>query len=152
MSVFPYRNGARYGRAQLLDRPHDEIRSRLNSRQRAQSAWQDGQPRCTDVRHPARLRYGGVSVQEFPSKKEILLVRQSAANEYERYQQGKVTAWQEVPPQQVDAGGIRMMNNALWIPERAIELQLRLWVEAHCRSARHRACQATLGTIKEYEA
>jgi hypothetical protein len=45
-----------------------------------------------------------------------------------------------------------MMNNALWIPERAVELQLRLCVEAHCRSAGHRAYEATLGAIKEYVA
>jgi hypothetical protein len=43
-----------------------------------------------------------------------------------------------------------MMNNALWIPERAVELQLRLCVEANCRSAGHRAHEATLGSIKEY--
>jgi Integrase core domain/Integrase zinc binding domain len=43
-----------------------------------------------------------------------------------------------------------MMNNALWIPERAVELQLRLCVEAHCRSAGHRSYGATLGAIKEY--
>jgi hypothetical protein len=76
---------------------------------------------------------------EFPLKKEILLVQQSAVNEYERCQQNNAMARQEVPPQQVDAGGMRMMNNALWIPERAVELQLRLCVEAHCRSAGHRA-------------
>jgi hypothetical protein len=68
---------------------------------------------------------------EFPSKKEILLAQQSVVNEHERFQQGNATARQEVPPQQVDAGGMRMMNNALWIPERAVELQLRLCVEAH---------------------
>jgi hypothetical protein len=45
-----------------------------------------------------------------------------------------------------------MMNNALWIPERAVELQLRLCVEAHCRSAGHRAFKATLGAITEYAA
>jgi Integrase zinc binding domain len=45
-----------------------------------------------------------------------------------------------------------MMNNALWIPECSVELQLRLCVEAHCRSARHRAYEATLGAIKEYVA
>jgi hypothetical protein len=50
---------------------------------------------------------------EFPSKKEILLVQQSAVKEYERCQQGIAMARQEVPPQQVDAGGMRMMNNAL---------------------------------------
>jgi hypothetical protein len=43
-----------------------------------------------------------------------------------------------------------MMNNALWIPERAIELQLRLCVEEHCRSSGHRRNEATLGAIKEY--
>jgi hypothetical protein len=87
---------------------------------------------------------------EFQSKKEIILVQQSAVNEYKRCQQSNATARQEVPPQQVDAGGMRMMNNALWIPERAVELQLRLCVEAHGRSAAHRACEATLGAIKEY--
>jgi transposase InsO family protein len=61
-------------------------------------------------------------------------------------------AHQEVPPQQVDAGGMRMMNNALWIPERAVELQIRLCVEAHCRSAGHRAYKATIGATKEYVA
>jgi hypothetical protein len=89
---------------------------------------------------------------ELPSTKEIQLVQQSAVNEYERCQQSNATAWQEVPPQQVDAGGKGMMNNALWIPERAVELQLRFCVEAHCRSAGHRAYEATLGAIKEYVA
>jgi hypothetical protein len=89
---------------------------------------------------------------EFPSKKEILLVQQSAVNEYERCQQSNATARQQVPPQQVDAGGMRMINNALWIPERAVELQIRLCVESHCRSAGHRAFEATLGAIKEYVA
>jgi Integrase zinc binding domain len=88
----------------------------------------------------------------FPSKKEILLVQQSAVNEYERFQQSNATARPEVLPQQVNAGGMRMMNNALWIPERAVELQLCLCVEAHCRSARRRAYEATLGAIKEYVA
>jgi hypothetical protein len=87
---------------------------------------------------------------EFPLKKDILLVQQSAVNEYERCQKGNAMARQEVPPQQVDAGVMRMMNNALWIPERAVELQLRLCVEVHCRSAGHRAYEATLGAIKEY--
>jgi Integrase zinc binding domain len=89
---------------------------------------------------------------DFPSKTDILLVQQSAVNEYERCQQGNAMARQEVSPQQVDAGGMRMMNNALWIPERAVELQLRLCVQAHCRCAGHRAYEATLGAIKEYVA
>jgi Integrase zinc binding domain len=90
---------------------------------------------------------------EFPkNRKEILMLQQSAVNEYERCQQGNATARQEVPPQQVDDGGMRMMNNALWIPERAAELQLRLCVEAHCLSAGHRAYEAMLGAIKEYVA
>jgi Integrase zinc binding domain len=79
-------------------------------------------------------------------------VQQSAVDEYERCQQGRAMARQEVPPQQVDAGGMRVMNNALWIPKRAVELQLRLCVESHCRSAGHRAYEATLGSIKEYVA
>jgi hypothetical protein len=64
---------------------------------------------------------------EFPSKKEILLVQQSAVKKYECFQQGNATARQEVLPQ-VDSGGMRMMNNALWIPESAVELQIRLCV------------------------
>jgi hypothetical protein len=71
---------------------------------------------------------------EFSSKKEIILVQQSAINEYERCQQSNATARQEIPLQKVDAGGMRIMNNALSIPECAVELQLRLCVEAHCRS------------------
>jgi hypothetical protein len=47
---------------------------------------------------------------------------------------------------------MRMMNNALWIPERAVELQLRLCVEAPCRSAGHRSYEETLGAIKDYVA
>jgi Integrase zinc binding domain len=89
---------------------------------------------------------------KFPSRKKILLLQQSAVNAYERCQQRNTTALQEVPPQQVDAGGMRMMNNALWIHECAVELQLRLCVEAHCRSAGHIAYEATLGVIKEYVA
>jgi Integrase zinc binding domain len=89
---------------------------------------------------------------KFPSKKDIILVLQSAVDEYERCQQGSTMARQEVPPQQVDAGGMRMMNISLWIPERAVELQLRLCVEAHGRSAGHRAYEATLGAIKQYVA
>jgi hypothetical protein len=45
-----------------------------------------------------------------------------------------------------------MMNNALWIPERAVELQIRLCAEAHSRSAIHRAHEETLGESKEYVA
>jgi hypothetical protein len=50
---------------------------------------------------------------DFLSKKEILLVQQSAVNEYERCQQSNATARQRVPLQQVDADGMRMMNNEL---------------------------------------
>jgi Integrase zinc binding domain len=89
---------------------------------------------------------------DYPSRKEILLVQQSSVNEYDRCQQSNATAGQEVPSQQVDAGGMRMLNNALWIPECAVELQLRLCVEEHCRSAGHRAYEATLGAIKKYVA
>jgi Integrase zinc binding domain len=92
----------------------------------------------------------GYDTVEFPSKKDILLVQQSAFNEYERCQQINAAACQQVPPQQVDAGGTRMMNNALWIPECAVKLEIRLRVEAHCRSAAHSAYEATLGAIKEY--
>jgi hypothetical protein len=89
---------------------------------------------------------------DFPSKKKILLFQQSAFDEYERYQQSNATARQELPTQQVNAGGQRMMNKALWIAKGAVELQLRLCVEEHCRSAGHRAYEETLGAIKEYVA
>jgi hypothetical protein len=85
-----------------------------------------------------------------PSKKEIILAQQSSVNDYERCQQSNATARREALQQQVDAGGMRMMNNLLWIPDRAVELQLRLCVEAHCLSAGNRAFEATLGAIKEY--
>jgi hypothetical protein len=76
---------------------------------------------------------------EYPSKKEILLAQQIAVHGYERHKQSNATALQEVPPQQFGAGGMRMMNNALWIPEHSVELQLRLCVEAHYRFAGRRA-------------
>jgi hypothetical protein len=50
---------------------------------------------------------------DFPSKKENLPVQQSAVDECELCLQSSAMARQEVPPQQVDAGGMRMMNNAL---------------------------------------
>jgi hypothetical protein len=59
--ILPHR--ARDERAQLLDRPHGEMGIRVDSRQKAQSAWQDGHPIRTAVHKPARLRYGEVSVQ-----------------------------------------------------------------------------------------
>jgi hypothetical protein len=83
---------------------------------------------------------------------DILLAQHSAVDEYELCQQSNATARQEIPPQQVDAGGMRTMNNALCIHERAVELQLRLCLEAHCRSAGHSAYESTLGAIKEYVA
>jgi hypothetical protein len=43
---------------------------------------------------------------EFSSKKEIILAQQSAVDEYERCQQSSAMPRQEVPPQQVDAGGM----------------------------------------------
>jgi transposase InsO family protein len=45
-----------------------------------------------------------------------------------------------------------MMNNALWNTECAVEVQLRLCVEAHSRSTGHREYEETLGAIKEYVA
>jgi hypothetical protein len=65
------------------------------------------------------------------------MAQKSGVQEYERNQQRKVTARLEQLPQAIDAGGMRMINNSLWTPERAVELQLRLCVEAHCRSAGH---------------
>jgi hypothetical protein len=76
----------------------------------------------------------------------------SAIKEYERIQHGKSTACREESPQKVDAAGMRMMKNALWISDHAVDLQLHLCVKAHCRYAGHRAYEATLGVIKEYVA
>jgi hypothetical protein len=72
----------------------------------------------------------------------------SAGQEYERNQRQKATACREESPQQVDAGGTRMMDNALWIPKRAVDLQLLLCVEAHCRYAGHKSFEAKLGRIR----
>jgi hypothetical protein len=72
--------------------------------------------------------------------------------EHKRNQHGKDIARQEEQPQQVNAGGMWMMNNTLWIPERAVDLQLRSCVEANCRSEWHIAYGATLGVAKEYVA
>jgi hypothetical protein len=87
--------------------------------------------------------------QEFPSKREIKLAQKSTLQEYKRSQQCKAIARGEEPPQHVDAGGIWMMINALWIPDSVVELQTRLCVEAHCRPAGHRTYEATLGALKE---
>jgi hypothetical protein len=65
------------------------------------------------------------------------MAQTGAVKAYDRCQQSRATSFQEVPPQQVDAGGMRMMNNALRIPKRAVVLQLHLCVESHCRSAGH---------------
>jgi hypothetical protein len=81
-----------------------------------------------------------------------VLAQTSAVKECERGQHGKATARREEPPQQADAIGMGMEKNALWILELAVELQLSLCVEAHCRSAGRRAYEATLGAIKEYVA
>jgi hypothetical protein len=72
--------------------------------------------------------YGTV---DFPSNKKNLLAQQSAVNEYARCHQRNATALRGVPSQNFNAGVMRMMNNALWIPERAVELQLHMSVEAH---------------------
>jgi hypothetical protein len=73
---------------------------------------------------------------EFPSKKEILLAQQSAVNEDERCQQSNATALLEVPPQQIYDRGMRMMKNALRIPDRAVVKKLRLCVKVHCQLCR----------------
>jgi hypothetical protein len=63
MSVFKYRvehvmGGLNYFTDLITTgRPHDEMWSRVDSRLRAQSTWQDGQTLCTAVHQPARLRY-----------------------------------------------------------------------------------------------
>jgi hypothetical protein len=63
---------------------------------------------------------------DIPYKKDILLAQKSAVEKHERIQQSKATDHREEPPQCVDTGGMRMMQNALWIPERAVKLQLFL--------------------------
>jgi hypothetical protein len=73
-------------------------------------------------------------------------------NENERCQQSNATTRREAPLKRVDAGAMRMMNNALWTPERPVELQLRLCVETHFRSVGYRAYKETLGAVKEFVA
>jgi hypothetical protein len=79
---------------------------------------------------------------KFHSKKEILMAQQSAVKNYERCQQSNATLRHKVPPQQVDAGGMRMMSNAVWISQRAVELQLRLCVEAPLPLCRAQSVQS----------
>jgi hypothetical protein len=79
---------------------------------------------------------------EFPSKKDILMAQLSAVQQYDQIQLDKATARREERPQQFNVGDMRMMNNALWIPERAVDLQLSLCVEEHCRSIGNRAYES----------
>jgi hypothetical protein len=53
---------------------------------------------------------------EFPWNKDILMALKNAVQEYERSHHSRATARREEPPQQVDSGCMRMMNNALWVP------------------------------------
>jgi hypothetical protein len=130
---------ARGGRAQLLGRSHDEMGSReiAGSEQKAHCKLASlfAQPYLTPPDY---------DTVEFPSKKEFLMAQKSAVQEYDRSQLDKATARREESSQQVDSGGMRMMNNAIWISERAADLQLRLRVEAQCRSAVNKAYEATL--------
>jgi hypothetical protein len=57
---------------------------------------------------------------DFPSEEEILLEQKNSVHGYERNQHAKDTAHREEPPQHVEGGGMRIMNSALWIPERAV--------------------------------
>jgi hypothetical protein len=50
---------------------------------------------------------------EYPLKKKILLVQQSAVNEYERCQQNSAAPRQEVSPQLVDAAATRDLKYAI---------------------------------------
>jgi hypothetical protein len=91
-----------------LDRPHDEMGSR----------WIAGSENKAHGKVASLIAQPYISppdydTVEFSSKKDILLVQQSTIDEYERCQKGNAMDRQEVPPQQVDAGGMRIMNNAL---------------------------------------
>jgi hypothetical protein len=116
MSVFFLLHGTRDGQTQLLDRPHDE-------RGVGWIAGSENKAHGKVASHFAQpyISPPDYNAVEFPSKSGILLVQQSAVDEYERFQQSNATARQEVPPQQVDAGSMRMMNSALWILERVVE-------------------------------
>jgi hypothetical protein len=89
---------------------------------------------------------------EFPSKKEILLVQQSAVDEYERCHQSNATARQEVPPQKVDAG-MHEDDEQCTMDSRACSRVAATLVRGstlrHCRT---QSVEATLGAIKEYVA
>jgi hypothetical protein len=99
---------------------HDKIESRVDFRQRPQSSWQAGQPIRTAVQYPEWLRYGRVSVEEGDSAGAEERGPGTRAKKH-----GEGNARREEPPQQVNAGGTRMMNNVLRTPERAADLQLR---------------------------
>jgi hypothetical protein len=82
-----------------------------------------------------------VDTAEFPSKKEILLAQMNAVNEYEQIQLDKATNRRVESLQQVDAGGMRMIQCTMGSRpcSKATATQLRLCMEAQCRSAGHRA-------------
>jgi hypothetical protein len=86
---------------------------------------------------------------EFPSKKETILAQKSAVQEYSEASNSSRLFVEMNPSLQLEAGGLMMMNHALFIPERAVELLLRLCVEAHCLFTGLRALETMLGAIKE---
>jgi Integrase zinc binding domain len=140
-------HGVRHGRGKLLDIPLGEIGSRWiagsEHKVYGKVASLFSQPYVTPP---------GNDTAELSPQQIILLAQSSAIQEFERGKHSKVTACRDEPRQQVRASDMRMMKNALWIPERAIGLQLHLFVETHCRFAGHRAHEATLGTVKDYVA
>jgi Integrase core domain/Integrase zinc binding domain len=62
----------------------------------------------------------------------------------------KKTSNAEEPPVKVGTRGVRMVGDSMWVPAKAVDLQLSLCVEAHCGAGGHRGYKETLIAIKEY--
>jgi Integrase zinc binding domain len=92
---------------------------------------------------------------EFPAKQEILWAQKNAVAEYNRRKQAiangeKIVALNEEPPVNIGSRGLRMIDGAIWVPEKAVDLQLRMCVETHFEAGGHRGFQATYGAVNTY--
>jgi hypothetical protein len=92
---------------------------------------------------------------EFPAKQVILMAQKVAIADYNHRKLAigngdKKTSNAEEPPVKVGIRGVLMVGDSMWVPTKAVDLQLRLCVEAHCGAGGHRGYKATLIAIKEY--
>jgi hypothetical protein len=92
---------------------------------------------------------------EFPAKQVILMAQKTANADYNHCKLAigngdKKTSNAEEQPVKVGTRGVRMVGDSMWVPAKAVDLQLRLCVEAHCGAGGHRGYNATLIAIEEY--